>query len=156
MPRVQSETTVELNIKKAFALSQTYGEVRYMWDPFVKEQHLLDGANTAAKGVKTITKSKHGLTMISEYITFKAPTHVGMRMIKGPKFFSSFSGGWNFSELPEGKTKVIWRYNFVTKPKFLSIIMNPIGIALLQKDIDQRLAAFKKACSNSEIVSQLR
>ncbi len=155
MPRVQSETTVELNIKKAFALSQTYGEIRYMWDPFVKEQHLLDGANTAAKGVKTITKSKHGLTMISEYITFKAPTHVGMRMIKGPKFFSSFSGGWNFTEVSENETKVVWRYNFVSRPKFLSNITDAIGIKILQRDIDQRLEAYANACKNQEIIDKL-
>jgi ribosome-associated toxin RatA of RatAB toxin-antitoxin module len=156
MPRIQSETVVDIDIETAFALSQTYGEIRYMWDPFVKEQHLLNGATKAAKGVQTKTKSKHGLEMISEYITYKPPTHVGMKMIKGPKIFSSFSGGWNFTELPDGKTKATWRDNFVSRPKFLSKIMDAIGTKLLQKDIDQRLNAFKHACSNQEIIDKLK
>ena len=44
---------------EAFALSQTYGEIRYRWDPFVREQHLLDGANPCGQGVRTSTRSRH-------------------------------------------------------------------------------------------------
>ena len=40
----------------AFAVSQTYGEVRYRWDPFVREQRLLDHATAAGKGVRTWTR----------------------------------------------------------------------------------------------------
>ena len=60
----------------------------------------------AAKGVRTSTTSRHGFAMISEYLTFKPPSHVGMRMVTGPPFFESFSGGWPFSELrvPDMKT----------------------------------------------------
>lgn len=156
MPRVESEVIVDIDLETAFALSQTYGEIRYMWDPFVKEQHLLDGATNAGKGVKTSTTSKHGLTMISEYVTYNPPTHVGMRMIEGPKFFKSFSGGWTFSKVSENKTKAVWRYNFVCSPKWMQSIMNPIGMRILQKDIDARLSAFEKACTNAEILKKLK
>ena len=33
--------TVPLDPARAFALSQTYGELRYRWDPFVREQRLV-------------------------------------------------------------------------------------------------------------------
>ena len=65
-------------------------------NPFVREQRLLDGATAAAKAC-TWTRSRHRLTMVSEYVTFRPPGHVGMKMVRGPWFFKSFSGGWNFT-----------------------------------------------------------
>jgi hypothetical protein len=45
MPRIQSVAVVPLGVGDAFALSQTYGALRYRWDPFVRKQHLrTDGA----------------------------------------------------------------------------------------------------------------
>ncbi len=155
MPRVQSQVEIDLDIQTAFKLSQTYGKIRYKWDPFVKEQHLLDGATKADKGVRTQTKSKHGLEMISEYITYNPPNHVGMKMVKGPWFFKSFSGGWNFVDTDEGRVLVTWRYNFVCKPKLLKPLMEYFGSKILQRDIDRRLIAFKKACSDKDILSKI-
>ena len=36
MPRIESTTVVDLPAEVAFALSQTYGELRYRWDPVVR------------------------------------------------------------------------------------------------------------------------
>lgn len=156
MPRIESSVIVPIPAATAFQLSQTYGEIRYRWDPFVKEQHLLDGATGAAKGVRTATTSRHRLKMVSEYISFKPPHHVGMKMVEGPWFFATFSGGWNFSEEPDGSTKATWRYNFTCRPSWLKVIADPIGTRLLQRDIDRRLAAFAKACADPDILELLR
>jgi ribosome-associated toxin RatA of RatAB toxin-antitoxin module len=155
MPRIEASCTVPIGIDLAFALSQTYGELRYQWDPFVHHQELLDGATKAGKGVQTLTRSKHRLTMISEYQSFKAPTHVGMKMTKGPWFFQSFSGGWNFSATSATETAVIWRYNFICTPKWIRPIADRIGTKMLQRDIERRLAAFEKACRNPDIMSKI-
>jgi hypothetical protein len=142
-------------IDVAFALSQTYGEVRYRWDPFVHHQELLDGASRAGRGVQTLTRSKHRLTMISEYQSFRPPTHVGMKMTKGPWFFQSFSGGWNFVETSPNETAVVWRYNFVCRPKWMRPISHRLGMLMLQRDIDRRLRAFKEACCNPSILNEV-
>jgi hypothetical protein len=31
--------------------------------------------------------------MVSEYVSFAPPTHVGMKMVRGPWFFEMFAGG---------------------------------------------------------------
>ncbi len=49
VPRVESTVEVDVPVDVAFALSQTYGALRYRWDPFVREQHLLDGATAPAQ-----------------------------------------------------------------------------------------------------------
>jgi ribosome-associated toxin RatA of RatAB toxin-antitoxin module len=153
MPRVESTVVVPLPPAAAFALSQTYGELRYRWDPFVREQRLLDGATAAAKGVRTWTKSRHHLTMVSEYVTFRPPTHVGMRMVTGPRFFKSFSGGWNFAPAEGGGTEATWRYNFTIRPTWLAPLGNRIGTWLLGRHIDRRVAAFARACADEDIVA---
>lgn len=155
MPRVQSTVVVSLDANRAFALSQAYGELRYRWDPFIHEQRLLDGANVAAAGVRTWTRSKHHLEMISQYVAFLPPRHVGMRMLSGPWFFESFSGGWNFNTLDDGSTEVTWRYNFTIRPRWLATVANPLGVWLLGRDIERRLAAFAAACEDPTIVAAL-
>ena len=155
MPRVQATVLVPLDPDRAFALSQTYGELRYRWDPFVREQRLLDGAPAAAAGVRTWTRSRHRLQMVSQYVAFRPPRHVGMRMLSGPWFFETFSGGWNFVPVEGGGTETTWRYNFTIRPRWLSPVADRIGLWLLGRDIRRRLAAFARACEDPEIVAAL-
>jgi len=156
VPRIEAVTVVDLPAAEAFALSQTYGEIRYRWDPFVREQHLLDGATHAAKGVRTSTRSRHGLSMVSEYVTYRPPSHVGMRMVQGPPFFESFSGGWHFTERDDGTTEATWRYNFTCRPSWIRPIADPIGRRLLGRDIRRRIEAFRTACADQSIMSVVR
>lgn len=155
MPRIEATAVVPVDRATAFRLSQTYGEIRYRWDPFVKEQHLLDGAPVAAKGVRTSTTSRHGLTMVSEYVTYRPPGHVGMRMVDGPWFFQSFSGGWNFGERADGATDATWRYNFTCRPSWIRPVADRVGAWFLGRDIRKRLDAFTAACADPSILASL-
>lgn len=155
VPRVEATAVVPLAPEWAFALSQTYGELRYRWDPFVREQRLLDGAAAAGKGVRTWTRSRHRLQMISQYVAFRPPEHVGMRMLSGPRFFATFSGGWNFAAVEGGATRATWRYNFTIRPSWLAPVADRIGVWLLGRDIRKRVAAFAAACADPEIVAAL-
>ena len=148
MPRIEATAVVEAPIDVAFALSQTYGELRYRWDPFVHRQHLLDGATAAAKGVRTWTQSRHRLVMVSEYVSFKPPTQVGMRMVEGPPFFGAFSGGWSFKAVGPQRTEATWRYSFTIRPSWLAPVADPVGRVVLGRDIRKRLAAFARACAD--------
>lgn len=140
----------------AFAVSQTQGELRYRWDPFVREQRLLDGATRPDKGVRTWTRSRHGLVMVSEYVTFRPPTQVGMRMVEGPRFFRSFSGGWHFAERPDGRTEATWRYSFTCRPSWIRPLADRLGSWLLGRDIRRRIAGFAQACADPEVVAALQ
>ena len=152
MPRVESSVFVPVPADLAFAVSQTTGEARYRWDPFVAKQTLLDGAEVAAKGVRTETISKHRLRMVSQYTSFRPPTQVGMKMTKGPWFFSNFAGGWSFREV-DGGTEATWRYTFSIRPKFLAPIADRIGVWLLSKDIDRRIAGYAKGCEDEFVIA---
>jgi hypothetical protein len=94
--------------------------------------------------------------MVSEYVTFRPPTQVGMKMVTGPPFFRSFSGGWNFSPAADGTSTVAtWRYNFTIRPAWLAPLADRIGVWLLGRDIRRRLDAFAAACADQGIVAAL-
>ncbi len=157
MPRIESTATVPVTASVAFAVSQTYGPTRHRWDNFVRHQHLVGEAPVVAPGTRTFTRSKHGLRMISEYVTVKPPNHVGMRMVEGPWFFSSFSGGWHFEVADDpDETVVTWRYNFACRPRWLRWLINPIGCKILQRDIDRRLTGFVEGCRDPEVLCSIQ
>ncbi len=153
MARVEAKVVVPVAADIAFAVSQTSGEIRYRWDTFVKSQRHLDGAQTAAKGVRTETISKHRIRMVSEYASFKPPKQVGMRMVEGPWFFDKFGGGWIFDDLGDGTTEATWRYTFSIKPRWLAPLADRIGRVVLGRDIEKRIAGFAAGCEDEVVVA---
>jgi hypothetical protein len=154
MPQVTAETWVPVDPDTAFAVSQTTGELRLRWDPFIRHQHLID-ADRPGKDVQTLTKARVGPTMISRYVSYRPPTSVGMTMVKGPWFFASFGGGWRFAaETQEGAagTRAVWKYTYAVRPAWLRPVAEPIGQWLLGREIRARIAAFARACSDPEVV----
>ena len=103
MPVVEAEIVVPVPPDVAFAVSQLTGDVRRRWDPFIRSQHHIDGAIRPGKGVRTATRSRHGLRMVSEYVSFAPPSNVGMKMVEGPWFFEMFAGGWRFAPVDDGE-----------------------------------------------------
>jgi hypothetical protein len=152
MPHLEASVVVAVPPSVAFAVSQTTGELRLRWDPFIRRQYLLDGATVPAKGVRTFTRSWHGLSMVSEYVSFVPPRNVGMTMRKGPWFFETFGGGWRFEAVPEG-TRAVWKYTFAVRPRWLRRVADPLGRRVLGRDIERRIAAFAAACADPDIVA---
>ncbi len=144
MPVVTAEVVVPVSPDVAFAVSQTTGAIRLRWDPFIRHQHLMDGAERPGKGVRTFTRSRHGFSMVSRYVSYVPGRNVGMTMESGPWFFAAFGGGWRFT--PSGdKTLAVWKYNFSVRPQLLQPVAHPLGSWLLGRDIRRRIDAFAKA-----------
>lgn len=137
---------------EAFAVASSY-RVRLEWDPFVSAQHLIN-TDTPGKGVRTYTRSRHGLTMVSEYLTYRPPTHMGMRMVSGPRFFRTFSGSWHFKELEAGRLEVVYRYRFECRPRWLNPISHRIGRWYLGRDIEARVTSFVRGCEDRDTVAR--
>ncbi|MEJ7691234.1 MAG: SRPBCC family protein [Nocardioidaceae bacterium] len=152
MPVVSAEVVVEVAPAVAFAVSQTTGETRLHWDPFIRHQHLMDGAERPAKGVRTFTRSRHGFAMVSRYVSYVPGSNVGMTMESGPWFFDVFGGGWRFTAY-DGGTKAVWKYNFSVRPAWLRPVAHPLGTWLLGRDIRRRIRAFALACSDPVVLA---
>ena len=158
MPVVEASAVVPVPPELAFAVSQTTGEVRYRWDPFVRSQHLL-GAERPGKGVRTATVSRHGLRMVSEYVSFAPPRNVGMRMVSGPWFFGNFAAGWRFLPHRVGDvagTRAVWRYSFRCRPRWLAPLAEAIGVRVLRRDVERRIAGFAAGCRDEVVLAAAR
>ncbi len=155
MPIVEHTAEVRGAIEDVFDLSQSYA-LRLDWDPFVRAQRALDGAVRADKGVRTETISRHRMRMVTEYLTFRRPTLVGMKMLEGPPIFRTFSGSWRFTALDVDRTAVTFRYGFACRPAPLAPVMERIGRWYLGRDIERRLAAFKAACDDGDLLARVR
>lgn len=155
MPVVESSIVVPVPPDVAFAVSQTTGTVRMRWDVFIREQRLLDGAERPDVGVRTLTISRRGLRMVSEYVSYRPPTSVGMKVTKLPWFFSKLGGGWRFAPHPDG-TLATWKYNFSCRPRVLAPIAEWIGVRLIRHDIDRRIAGFARGCSDPLVLAAAR
>lgn len=158
MPQVVARAWVPIEPSLAFAVSQTQGAVRMRWDPFISKQQLVDAARPA-KGVRTITRTRLGLGMESEYASYRPPTSVGMMMVRGPWFFSSFGGGWRFApETRQGVdgTLATWKYTFAVQPAWLRRIAEPIGQWLLGREISKRIDGFTHGCADPVVLGAAR
>jgi hypothetical protein len=134
---------------EAFDLSMSHAR-RFDWDPFLKAQRFLDGAQSPGVGVKTWSKDRRGLVMVTQYLTFQRPRRVGMKMIDGPPIFRTFSGAWRFEPLTdtagnERGCTVTFRYNFTCRPKLLAPLMERVGRWYLGRDIRRRVDTFVAA-----------
>lgn len=155
MPVVESEVIVPVPVEVAFDVSQTTGKTRMLWDPFIRNQHFLGGATQPGKGVRTLTVHRSGLRMVTEYVSYRRPTNVGMTMITGSWFFERLAGGWHFDAVTPDSTRAVWKYNFACRPKWLAPLAERIGAAILQRDIDRRIAGFARGCSDPRVVAAI-
>jgi len=155
VPVVDSSVVVPVPVATAFAVSQTMGATRLRWDPFIRRQHLLDGATAPAKGVRTLTVHRLGFRMVSEYVSYNAPTNVGMKMTEGSWFFERLGGGWRFGPVDGDaeSTLAVWRYNFSCRPRWLAPIAEFIGARVLQRDIDRRIAGYARGCVDPVVLA---
>ena len=153
MPTIEAQATVPVPPEIAFAISQTHGELRLRWDPFIRAERLLDGATAQAPGVRTWTRHRWGLSMLSECVSLKPPSNTGMRMTRGPWFLERFAGGWQFRPAEAGSTRVIWRYSFACRPAWLAPIAERIGLIVLRREIRARVAGFAAGCTDPVLLA---
>lgn len=157
MPQVTASAWVPVPPDVAFAVSQTTGEVRLRWDPFIRHQRFVGGATAPAKGVRTLTRARVGPRMVSEYVSYRPPTSVGMTMVEGPWFFDSFGGGWRFTaETRNGVdgTLAVWKYTY-SVPRWVRLPAERVGQWLLGREIRARIAAFARACEDPVVIASL-
>jgi len=129
-----------------FDYTQDY-TTRLNWDTFLRKADLIDGAASAAKGVKAYCEAKNGLGMVTEYITFNRPKATAIQMTKGPYMFSAFLGSWTFKTLDLHITEVVFLYSFTLRFPFniAAVLIKQI----LKRNVKMRLNDLKTCIENN-------
>jgi len=136
--------------ERVFSLTQDY-ERRLLWDPFLREARLVDGATRAATGAKAWCVSKGGFGMETVYISFHPPGLAAVRMTRGPAALRSFAASWRFFDLGNGKTNVCFKYFLKLRGPFA--LLTPLVARIFEYDTKRRLEALQRYFELSTVSS---
>lgn len=143
MPTFERSIEVAAPREALFWLMQDYDR-RLEWDPFLSEARLVGGATEAGVGVRAWCVDQAGRGMETEYVSFKPPSKVAVKMTKGPWMFGSFAGSWAYEEKTPGRTTVTFRYHVEARPR-LGPITDFILERVFAKEMQSRLDALRDA-----------
>jgi hypothetical protein len=129
-----------------FDLIHDYSK-RLEWDPFLREARLLEGASSAAVGVKSICTARWasgGMAMETVYVSFDPPSVAAVKMTRGPGLLDQFAASLRQEALETGGTRVTYRFNLAARPRWLRFVLDPILFAIFARETRSRLAALKR------------
>lgn len=132
---------VNASAEYLFNLTQDY-DLRAKWDPLTTEAFLVN-ATVAAQGELVRCTAANGLSMDTKYVSYQPNKVAAVKLVKGPYIFDKFAGGWNFREITDDKTRVLFSYNISTKPRWLSWLLTPMIVYFFKRETKKRIAALQ-------------
>jgi len=141
--RFERIAIVDGSPEEVFELTQDYAR-RLAWDPFLREAALLGGATAPAVGVRAWCVARAGIGMETEYVSFNPPRVTAVKMTRGPRLLESFAGTWEFEPVPDGKTKVTFRYLLRTRPRWLAWALEPLAEWWFSRETRLRVLALQE------------
>jgi hypothetical protein len=142
------EATVEIRACPGaiFKLTHDYSR-RLEWDTLLKEARLLDGADAAGLGVRSVCVGRNallGLSVETVYITYDPPWLVAVEMTRGPALFRRFAASIRHEVMRPGVTRVIYRGHVETRPRWLRWLVEPLVNQGFSRETRRRLHSLKR------------
>jgi hypothetical protein len=151
MRSLEAAIDIHARPEAVFDLIHDYAH-RLDWDPFLKDARLLEGAESAGVGIKARCTARNGFggfAMETVYVSFDRPRVAAVKMTKGPGLLETFAASLRQDDAAPGITRVTYRFNFSTRPRWLRTILEPIAAALFLREVRQRLEALKRHLERS-------
>ncbi|MDQ3031764.1 MAG: SRPBCC family protein [Myxococcota bacterium] len=140
MPTFERSIEVPASRDALFWWMQDYAR-RLEWDTFLTEARLID-AERAAVGVRAWCVDRAGRGMETEYVSFRPPERVAVRMTKGPWMFRSFAGSWAYQAIDAERTRVVFRYHVEARPR-LGWLTDAILGRVFAREMAERLETLR-------------
>jgi Polyketide cyclase / dehydrase and lipid transport len=125
---------------------------RLEWDPFLRQARLLDGADAAAVGVKSLCTARWnsgGLAMETVYVSFERPSVAAVKMTRGPGVLDEFAASLRQEAVGPHQTRVTYRFKLAAHPRWLRFVLDPILFAIFAREVRIRLSALKRFLERS-------
>jgi ribosome-associated toxin RatA of RatAB toxin-antitoxin module len=139
MPTFERSIVIRAAREALFDLTQDYDR-RLAWDPFLSEARLVGGARAAGLGARAWCAAYWFLGMETEYISFRRPDVVAVRMTRGPALLENFAGSWRFADLGGMQTRVTFRYHLKARPPALDRLLTIV----FERDVELRLRGLRR------------
>ncbi len=136
---------------EVFAVIHDYDR-RLEWDSLLSEAYIEPGFSVADKGVITVCRGRRilgSMAIRTEYVTFEMGKVAAVRMLAPTSFFQKFAASIRHVELEDGRSSVVYKFNFTSRPRFMSAILEPIMLRILKWETGKRLRALRAFCSKS-------
>lgn len=143
MPTFERSIEVPAAREALFWTMQDYDR-RLEWDCFLSEARLVGGATRADVGVRAWCVDLKGRGMETEYVSFKPPERVAVKMTRGPWMFRSFAGTWAYERLDDARTRVTFRYHVEARPR-LGKLTDLVLERIFAHEMRSRLEALRDA-----------
>lgn len=127
---------------EVFALLHDYSR-RLEWDTLLREARLTGGHQVAKLGATSLCVGKPlgGLIGIeSEYVVFKPGVLAAVKMINHPPFFERFAASIRHQDC-EGGSMLTYKLDFISRPRALRYLLDPLMLTALRLETAKRLAA---------------
>jgi ribosome-associated toxin RatA of RatAB toxin-antitoxin module len=147
-----SEETIQISAtpEAVFDLIHDYKR-RLEWDPFLKEASLLD-QDSACLGATCRCVSKNhfgGMAMDAVHVSFDPPNVAAVKIVRGPRILESFAATLRQERVADNQTRLTYKYNFETRPRFLRPILNLACSLFFASEVRNRLKALKRYLESS-------
>jgi ribosome-associated toxin RatA of RatAB toxin-antitoxin module len=141
------------NIKWLFDFTQDFIN-RKKWDKQTSEIDFIGEYKELKKGAVVFTKSIEGVYMETEYLTFKPPTEISVKMLNKSQIFKDFIGTWNYSSNDSNMTELRITYSFNLKFPY-NIIKHKIS-KKIKLNMTNKLSLLKEFLNESENKNELK
>lgn len=155
MPHGTVSDVIPASASEVFQLLHDYDR-RLEWDTLLQAAYLIDGAQMAALGVKSVCKGKTslgGIALETEYVTFRPPDVAAVRMVNRPPFFDTFAATIRHTALTGHSSSIEYKYHFTARPLWLRFVLHPIMNLLFKWETRKRLAALQRYFASSKITA---
>ena len=115
--KISADILIEKDAAFLFDYTQDYSK-RLEWDTFLKRADVISKHQKAGLGVRTYCVARNGVGVETEYISYRRLKVTAVKMISPSLLFSEFSGSWQFKEIDQLKTNVMFTYSFEFKWPF--------------------------------------
>lgn len=137
---------------EVFQLIHDYDR-RLEWDTLLREAYLEPSFSVAGKGAVTVCRGRRTLGNIAirtEYVTFEMGKVAAVRMLEPTSLFQTFAASIRHLDLADGRSSVSYKFNFTSRPGFMSGIFEPVLLRVLKWETGKRLQALQAFCQKSE------
>ena len=115
--KISADILIEKDAAFLFDYTQDYSK-RLEWDTFLKRADIISHHQKAGLGVRTYCVARNGVGVETEYISYRRLKVTAVKIISPSLLFSEFSGSWQFKEIDQLKTNVMFTYSFEFKWPF--------------------------------------
>jgi ribosome-associated toxin RatA of RatAB toxin-antitoxin module len=151
--KFEHTAVVDGTAEEVFSLTQDYAR-RLVWDPFLRTADLLNGAVVPTVGVRAWCVSRRGIGMETEYVSFRPPHVVAVKMVRGPSMLESFAGTWEFNSVQGGRTRVTFRYHLRARPRWLAWVLEPVAKLWFSRETRLRIMALQQQLTKTSGVDK--